>query len=89
MRRRRRSDRPRVDGDLVGMFADGDPGDGAQVDRVEDAAPHAAGPVGDEELAAVAGERHVIGPVPAGADLISFWSARSMIEIVPASTSSE
>ena len=52
-----------VDGDLVGMLADGDPGDGPKVGRVED--QHGtAGPVGDEELIAATCQHHVIGLFP-------------------------
>ena len=51
----------RGDGDLVGMFADGDPGDGAEVAGVEN--QHGpAGPVGDEQLIAAAREDDVVGP---------------------------
>ena len=48
-------------GDLVGVLADGDPGDGVQVVRVEDA-HRPAGPVGDKQLSAVARHDDVIGP---------------------------
>ena len=43
------------------MLADGDPGDRAQVGRVEDV-HRPAGPVGDEELVAADGEGDVVGP---------------------------
>ena len=50
-----------MNGDLVGMLADGDLGDGAEVARVEDT-HHAAGPIGDEQLCAAPCESNVIGP---------------------------
>ena len=60
-RRRRTGGRPWVHGELVGMLADGDLGDDAQVVRV-DGQDGPAGPVGDVEPRAVAGDGHVIGP---------------------------
>ena len=78
-----------MNGDLVGMLADGDPGDRAEVVRVEHAHRCVRPSRRHTGACRCVPSTTSYGRDPAGADFSSLRSSRSSAEIVPPSMSSE